>query len=446
MIIKNKQFNMKTLRILVISLLCLITTSSFAQSYVINDTVPVSSNSGTVTIGNVIYDYNISGNDAIVKGLSGGKTVSTDAPVLDEIFILCPITLKYNNNVYEVHVSTIYDRAFAGCNRLKKVFVQSGLSEFQDWAFNGSSITELWLPEGINFGQKVFNNCNSLMSVYFQATTPATAGKMNSYSGISNSALISLPCTSYDTFLEYFLKEGSGGNGNEGRYTDAATAEDYLKTTPLAKFYVTDGAVFADGLSDLTRGNANVTEAYCQIPADATDPNNTRFYDEIVLTATELSADWKFAYWIDNRTGNKFAGNTQDNPKRHEIRIYYTIDGDGNPVYESQDSVNHITNNVYTAYFVEAPRIIDTKTGSVAGYTNEDFVSADNGKHYGSIDIYCYGNTVPEITAESGVQVQTRAVNVIREFDASRVFYFSLPFDCDYNHITVTKNGVDCKS
>ncbi len=178
-----------------------------------------------------------------------------------------------------------------------------------------------------------------------------------------------------------------------------------------------------------------------------------RNYDILRVTATEPDTNkWIFDSWIYADTGEKIwhGSYVPGTPGTfiYDAVLPFSVNENGEHVY-------YLTGDAYGCWYLYDflndwggilplfEQVWTIKKDENGEYQNEQFHNSDN---YARINIYCENNDVPEITVDQRREISAYEINVIRDFDASRAYYFSLPFDCDYNHITVTKNGIDCKA
>lgn len=85
-------------------------------------------------------------------------------------------TLKFA--VVKSGVKTLGRRAFSSCNKLSNIVLSSGITKIEGFAFAGTGITSITLPEGVNIEGGLFSDCTLLSKVNLPAsltTIPSSA-------------------------------------------------------------------------------------------------------------------------------------------------------------------------------------------------------------------------------------------------------------------------------
>ena len=110
---------------------------------------------GSETVGEYTWTYRING-DAVVIVNRGSIAISPKPKGA----ITVPSTLGGKP------VTSIGDRAFAGCSWIKQVTIPDGVTSIDGYAFSGcSALTSIVMPNVTNIGERAFYNCSGLASV-----------------------------------------------------------------------------------------------------------------------------------------------------------------------------------------------------------------------------------------------------------------------------------------
>ena len=169
--------------------------------------------------------------------------------------VVIPSTVIYDGSTYSV--ASIGDSAFSGCNGLTSVNIPNSVSSIRGSAFE---------------------NCSSLTSVRCLSSVPPSIGS-SSFSGISSTCTLTVPCVSLDAYI------GSDWN----TYFGGRILEDSTEEFP---FELTASA------NDLTAGSVDIS--------------NGERCNQRILTATPEFC-YRFNAWSDgNRNNPRIVTLTQD--------------------------------------------------------------------------------------------------------------------------------------
>ena len=110
---------------------------------------------GSEIVGEYTWAYRING-DAVEIVNRGSVAISPKPKGV----ITVPSTLSGKP------VTSIGDRAFAGCSWIKRVTIPDGVTSIDGYAFSGcSALTSIVMPNVTNIGERAFYNCGGLASV-----------------------------------------------------------------------------------------------------------------------------------------------------------------------------------------------------------------------------------------------------------------------------------------
>ena len=169
--------------------------------------------------------------------------------------VVIPSTVIYDGSTYSV--ASIGDSAFSGCNGLTSVNIPNSVTSIRGSAFE---------------------NCSSLTSVRCLSSVPPSIGS-SSFSGISSTCTLTVPCVSLDAYI------GSDWN----TYFGGRILEDSTEEFP---FELTASA------NDLTAGSVDIS--------------NGERCNQRILTATPEFC-YRFNAWSDgNRNNPRIVTLTQD--------------------------------------------------------------------------------------------------------------------------------------
>ncbi len=104
--------------------------------------------------------------------------------------VVVPETVVYGGKTYTV--TGVGPEAFYHCASLGNVELPSTITYFDDDSFNGSSISEITIPDGTTtFGYEVFSRCTNLTSVEFPESVDSIGNWL--FSSCSNLRSVKLP-------------------------------------------------------------------------------------------------------------------------------------------------------------------------------------------------------------------------------------------------------------
>lgn len=383
---------MKSLKfLLTLTLFCLLSLFAAAQ---------------TVTIEGVTYSLSSSGTGTVSGVPSGTATRPVEYARIRK-------AVTYNGRTYTITTTAL--PVMSGVRYVKKLYVDEGFSiTTNETISNWYDLEELWFPSTVNLTvNHMISGCPKLQRVYFDGDR-LLESKPNALQNLQdgiNKPFVIVPCGQKSTYVTYFLnwKQGSGN------YLKVE-ADDYVEEDFLAAYRIW---CFS---SDERQGSVT----YFGQCSAGTDSNGK--YDLIEMEATPAPG-WEFVCW--RKEGSNVIESTD---AVYDIKFYYNSPEGYLRTYTEDYSSRK--NSVYYAYFRRKPVNI---------YNDTTLVVNNSSDTVGVVSIFCEDNDVPVINVTPGKNLLTEEVNVVRDFDASKVYYFSLPFDCDYDDITVTKNGADCK-
>ncbi len=382
---------MKTTKfLLTLSMFCLMSFFASAQ---------------TVTIEGVTYSLSSSGTGTVSGVQSGTATRPVDA-----VYIKKNVT--YNGRTYSIAAAL---PRLQNVSYVKKLYVDEGFTITQTWTINNwPQLEELWLPSTVALTTNhLVGDCPKLQRVYFDGANLLSSSP-NFFKDLAvggNYPDVIVPCGEKSDFVTFFKNQSCGAgsylNNNPSNYIE----EDFLAAYRIWCFS-----------SDKRQGSVTFF-GQCSAGTDSKGK-----YDMVEMEATPAPG-WEFVCW--RKEGSNVIESTD---AVYDLKFYY--DSEEGKLRHYTEDYSSRKNSVYYAYFRRKPVNI---------YNDTTLVVNNSSDTVGVVSIFCEDNDVPVINVTPGKNLLTEEVNVIRDFDASKVYYFSLPFDCDYDDITVTKNGTDCK-
>ena len=167
----------------------------------------------------VKYSINVSNKTASVSSCNPYEIKS-------EVHI--PAIIKYNKD--EIKVIGINACVFMGRTKINKITLEEGIQCIEQYAFCGTSITEIEIPASINWmSEGIFGGCNSLTRVRFKGTTPPSMFDSNWLgSAANNNITIELPDNADMTAWNKVL----GSNVTIKTYTPASSSSSSTTSSP----------------------------------------------------------------------------------------------------------------------------------------------------------------------------------------------------------------------
>lgn len=372
-------------------LFCLLTLSVSAQT--------------VVTIEGVTYSLSSGGTGTVVGVPSGTSTNPVEAAHIRK-------NLTYNGRTYSMSAAL---PLMQYVSYVKKLYVDEGFTISQTWTINyWYELEELWLPATVALtANHMVGNCPKLQKVYFDGANLLSSSP-NFFKDLqsgSNCPDVMVPCGEKSDFVTFFNSQ-SGGAGNYLKGKAASYVwEDFLAAYRIWCFSSNEKQGSVTFFGQCSAGTDEIGK-----------------YDLLEMEAIP-EPGWEFVCW--RKEGSDVIESTD---RVYDLKFYYNSD-EGKIRTYTQDYSSR-KNSIYYAYFRRIPVNI---------YNDTTLVVNNSSDTVGVVSIFCEDNDVPVINVTPGKNLLTEEVNVVRDFDASKVYYFSLPFDCDYDDITVTKNGADCK-
>ena len=102
-----------------------------------------------------------------------------------------PAIIKHNEIEYKVIAIGVI--VFAGRSEINKIVLEEGIQYIREYAFSGTSITEIEIPASVNkIGEDVFSGCN-ITKIRFKGTTPPADIYKNWLDYVNNNITIEIP-------------------------------------------------------------------------------------------------------------------------------------------------------------------------------------------------------------------------------------------------------------